>query len=267
MKRIKTDMHNNKSQLAAIESYFQAYLLNKDPLSIQTFVNSDADLNSSHRLKIYYDAYRLRLIEILQEDYPKLNHLMGNEDFELLCKDYIEAYPSPYFSVRYFGQFLSQFLLENDALPYLSEMAEFEWKLNDTFDAANSPIIESHVLYALPAEHWGDLRLQFHHSLQQMDCHWNVPKIWQAIDVNEAIPEPQQEAEAITWILWRKELGSFYRSLTPLEVLCLNHFQDGHNFAEVCEALCQKIPEEAVPKEALSFIQRSIADCIIADIL
>jgi hypothetical protein len=50
-------------------------------------------------------------------------------------------------------------------------------------------------------------------------------------------------------------------------VLCLQHFQDGHNFAEVCDALCEYVAEEEVPKEALSFIQRSIADGIIAHIL
>lgn len=256
-----------KTNLAAIESYFQAYLLNKDPLSIQTFVTHDEQIGYTERLKIYYDAYRFRLIEILQDDYPKLMQLMEADNFERLARDYIDAYPSPYFSVRYFGQYLSQFLKENEAEMYLVEMAEFEWKLSDTLDAADSHIADSQVLYALPPEHWGELRIEFHPSLQLIDCTWNVPQIWQCIDINETIPTLCQAENPVTWLLWRKELGSYYRSLSATDVLCLQHFQDGHNFAEVCDALCERMSEEEVPKEALSFIQRSIADGIIAHIL
>jgi hypothetical protein len=218
-------------------------------------------------LKIYYDAYRFRLIEILQENYPKLLQLMGSDNFEGLARDYIDAYPSPYFSVRYFGQYLSQFLKEHEAQIYLVEMAEFEWKLSDTLDAADSDVADSNVLYALPAEHWGELRLEFHPSLQLIECGWNVPQIWQSIDINEALPALNKSENPITWILWRKELGSYYRSLSEIELLCLQHFQDGHHFAEVCDVLCEQVAEEEVPKEALSFIQRSIADGIIAQIL
>ncbi len=68
------------------------------------------------RLGIYAEAYLLRLVEILNADFPKLRVLMGKSKFEKMAHDYLAAYPSQYFSVRYLGSHLSKFL--SNTTPY-----------------------------------------------------------------------------------------------------------------------------------------------------
>ena len=72
-------------------------------------VVSSAKTSASRRLAIYYDAYRLRLLEALDSNYPILHSWMGDDEFEKLGLAYLDAHPSTHFSIRYFGHRLSEF--------------------------------------------------------------------------------------------------------------------------------------------------------------
>src|SRR3546814_3485608 len=56
---------------------------------------------ASRRASVYIEAYRLRLIEVLGNDYPTLKHAMGDAAFAALMPDYIDAHPSSTPSIRY----------------------------------------------------------------------------------------------------------------------------------------------------------------------
>ena len=93
-------MHN----LLCIQASFQDYLLTGD-LSIMSAIVSDIR-DAKQRLEVYFNAYRIRLIDVLKADYPKLRLYMGDEEFEKLSLAYLKAFPSEHFSVRYLGQHL-----------------------------------------------------------------------------------------------------------------------------------------------------------------
>lgn len=261
--------------LKTLQKKLQNYLINTESsmpdISVQALTRDTPNINgillsSEKRLKIYFDAYRLRLLEILSNDYPKLHTLMGDDAFETIFLQYLERYPSCHFSVRYFGKNLSTLLREDNIYhehSYLAEMADFEWNLGDTLDAKDALVSEPQILYSIPIDSFGELQVEFHPSLRVLQLEWDVPKLWQDIE-NEAKPRaPIKSIEINTWILWREDLQCCFRSLTKIEALILNLFQQNYNFAEVCETLCETLSEEEIPKAILSFLQKSLQDKLI----
>jgi hypothetical protein len=259
--------------LDTLQRVFQDYLMHPDNNHIETFTAEEKALPKADQLAIYYNAYRLRLLDILAEDYPKLQLFMSNEAFDECIILYIDAYPSRNFSVRNFGQHLNTFLRDTPPYadsPYLSELATFEWALNDTLDASDAEIFQLETLQTIPAEKWGDLQFTFHPSLQIMHFEWDTVKLWQAIkpakdstcDLENLIPP--KLTTSVTWIAWRNDLQSQYRSLTELQATMLQILKENQNFAELCEQLCEWVEEEQVPQTALAFIQQCIQDKIIS---
>lgn len=259
---------NKKNSLLSVQNTFFSYLIKED-LQFEALTLEGHKLNKTSRMKIYFDAYRLRLIEILTEDFSKLHTLLGDESFERLSKNYIEFCPSRHFSVRYFGQHLSRFLKEYEPYnkhPYLSELAHFEWALGETLDAKNSNVITLQELQSLAPEEWGYLRLQFHPSLQSLLCRWDVPEFWKLVEEEATLRPCVEYSKPMIWIVWRKELQGQYRSLNDDQAKMLSLYQEGKCFAEVCEVLLEDHPEEEVPAIAFGFLHQCISDHIVSTI-
>lgn len=258
--------------LYKIQNVFQAYLNNQVFESAYSMENLTVDtiqISAARRLEIYYDAYRLRLLEILENDFPKLHTLMGDKAFEQLGLLYIAECPSEHFSARYFGQRLAQFLNKESTYikqPYLAEMANFEWSLGNTLDAEDSNVITLDHLKSIPPEQWGNLKIRFHPSLHICNFDWDIPELWKAIENQESPRTPKKQTETTTWICWRKELQSHFRSLTKPQALILTLLKAEHDFADVCESLTEIMDSETIPAVALGFIQQCIQDSFISEI-
>src|SRR5262249_50106553 len=123
------------SALAQVQRDFQDYLLRGDG-AVEAHVVGTARVPVATRLAIYGGAYRSRLGEALESNYPALAKLLGAADFGTLANDYVTAHDSPYFSVRYYGDALPQFLATHEeyaAAPVLAELAQWEWAMTSVF--------------------------------------------------------------------------------------------------------------------------------------
>ena len=100
------------SELRVLQRQFQEFLLTSQQ-GIEESVRSTISVSKDTRLGIYRDAYQLRLIECLITSYPALHLYLGTEEFQKLCRAYIDAYPSPFRSIRWYGNHLADFLRTN----------------------------------------------------------------------------------------------------------------------------------------------------------
>ena len=174
--------------LQKLQTDFHSFLL-RGGAQMQQRVSGTAKVGAPIRLAIYYDAYRLRLIEALDSNYPVLHAWIGDEAFDKLGLAYLEAHPSTHFSIRYFGHRLADYLAKTGEYrdqPYLHEMASLEWAMSETFDSADSPLVQLDDITAIPPDAWPEMRLQFDTSLHRLDLNWNVPITWKAINHNIA---------------------------------------------------------------------------------
>src|SRR5229473_8390591 len=128
------------TRLRQLQRELQSHLLG-EPSSIADAIADAPPLSVADRLGIYRNAYRIRLIEALDDTYPVLHAVLGDEVFVALGEKFVAAHPSVHRSIRWYGGELSEFLKQCRPYaeqPILSEFALLEWTLAEVFDAADA---------------------------------------------------------------------------------------------------------------------------------
>jgi len=253
------------NELANLQALFQDHVVHGTRENVEVFVG-DQKASAKERASVYCDAYRLRLVEILRVDFPGLCALLTHQEFDTLGRRYLDAYPSRYPTVRWFGQNLAAYLARDAVLAKrtcLAEMATFEWARGKAFDASNSDVVSLDELGAMPAEDWPSLCLEFHPSLQRSTYSWNIGPIWRAVNAEEPVPEPVPLSKPEQLALWRKELVIYWRSLGDAETWALDTFVSGGSFADVCAGLCDWFDAEAVPPEAAGMLRQWVTEGLV----
>jgi hypothetical protein len=98
-----------------------------------------------------------------------------------------------------------------------------------------------------------------------VDLDWNVIRIWKALDQKERPPRARR-AKRRTWLVWRQDLDTRFRSLDPAEAEALNAAIHGRTFAELCERLCRHYPEDQVPVQAARLLSIWLDSGVISEI-
>lgn len=214
-------------------------------------------LPTDARLAIYRNAYRIRLIDALDDTYSGLHKLLGDETFAALGELFVAAHPSVHRSIRWYGGELADFLSQYPPFaeqPILSEVARFEWTLAEVFDAADAPALERAALRAIEPDAWGGMRFHFHPSVRRMSLAWNTVSVWQAVSGDEEPPQPERAPNPVRWLLWRRELKNYFRSVDAAEGEALDAASRSLTFAEICAAMAKWLPEEEIPLRAATVI-------------
>ena len=254
--------------LDELQHQFQAHLL-VGGRPLPGLVVDGGRLDAAARLEIYREAYGLRLIEALQADYRGLHHLLGDQRFAEVARNYILAHPSKHRSVRWFGAQLPEFLAEDAShgdIPVLAELATFDWAVSCAFDAGDVTPIGLEAMAGVPQESWPTLRLAPHPSARRLDLTWNVVAVRKAADLDEE-PEPPRKAEwPVPWIVWRKQLAAKYRSMPVDEAWAWGTAAGGGTFADICEGLCEWVDPQNVGPRAAEHLKTWIVDEMIAEV-
>ena len=225
--------------LASTQESFQRYVLDGDAAIAAAIAGPD-DAFRAVRLGIYRDAYRLRLSEVLGNDFEALKAFVGVEAFDDLARAYVEANPSTFRNVRWFGGRFAHFLRDHEASrgrPVLAELAGFEWALGLAFDAADEAALDFRSLAAVPGVDWPDLAFTGHPSLHVLRLNWNVAEIWRAAQDRAPLPRASALESPATTVIWRRELRTYFRPLAEDEARMLEAVMRGATFSEVCAIL------------------------------
>jgi len=199
--------------LAGLQREFQRYIYARDPRFLARVAEKS---NRRERAEIYWRAYRARLVEALDENYPGLRSLAGERMFARLANAFVESHSSRHANLRWYGGELPPFLRGHGAgrqRPWLAEVAAFDWALGLAFDAADEIVVTAEELAAVAPERWSALRFAMHPSLRRLDLRYNVGAIRKATDAGEPPPRPVARRCKTAWIVWRQGLATYFRSL------------------------------------------------------
>lgn len=244
--------------LATTQDRMREWLLHGVPAIVAHVVGDDA----ASRLRIYADAYRLRLIEVLGNDFPITKATLGGEAFDALAFDYLQAHPSTNPSARHFGHAFADWLAaQRDPLHPLSQLARFEWAQGECFDATDASSLGIDPVAALPAEAWPALRLRLHPAVRLLTVACNAADILEAGASDAPLPELRAEAAA-SFVLWRCGGDVHWRRLDTDEARALHAIASGETFASLCERL--ETPRGDGARRAASLLKRWLTDGLLA---
>lgn len=253
------------SKLLALEDDFQTYVRQRAG-QMQVRVVGSARADARQRLEVYAEAYRLRLIEVLADDYPALKAITGDGRFTALGEAYIAAHPSTHFNARWFGAALPAFLAAQapwSREPALAELAQLEWAMTLVFDQADEPVAGVEAAAAIAPQAWGGMRVTATAAQRRLKLLWNVGAIRQACDRGAAMPAASRLEQPETWLVWRQSFEVYYRGLAADEAAALAAVHEGGSFAQVCEALPQG---DDTPLRAAGLLRRWLEDGLVREL-
>jgi hypothetical protein len=257
------------SDLRNLQRRFQNYLIGISD-EIETDIISTPGALAEHRLGAYYNAYRIRLIDALAVDFLAVHKYLGEQAFENLALEYLQAHPSTQPSVRWFGKDLATYIDSNYAheeSEFLSELANFEWNKGLIFDAVDETSLFSLDDMALvPPTAWPDIRITFKPAIRYLDLYWNVCPCYMALEKGNPLPEKMRNEYPQRWLVWRKNKDPHWRSLDVHEAWVLESAQKGENFAAICEGLLEWVTEDQVAITAAGFLKQWISDELVTTI-
>lgn len=260
-------------QLKELQNIFQNYVLRPDESESIAWISAEGRALPETQISIYAYAYVSRLKEVLANDYPAVLVAVGKEQFDQLAIDYIEAHPSHYFSLRYFGCHFSGFIANTmkehqcySDKQWLYELALFEWTLGQAFDALDGSLISEKDMAAIPADAWPMLTFVFHPCVQRLDLEWNVAKIWQVLTAEKPTEIVAIREQVSPWLVWREQLVTRFRSMELGEQQALDKLRKGACFDDVCHLLATMMDENEVPMHAAGLLKTWIAQGLISEI-
>jgi len=254
-------------KLDHLQRALQQHVIDGDD-AVAAVINESEAVCAAARLDVYSDAYRLRLVDALAQNFPRLQQLLGTEAFAEAARGYLRAHPSQNRSVRWFGDRLAAFLeVTYPHQPVLRELAQWEWAIAAAFDAASAVTLTEQELGTIEPEQWSSLRLQAHPSVQLLQMTTNAPAIFKALSNETAPPEPAALEQVQHWLIWRQDFTPRYRSISDDEAAALRSVVAQSTFEQICDALCEWHDPADVPARAVILLKGWLRDDMIVTAL
>ena len=251
--------------LIELQTDFQDKLLSIECSGADWVADSKIALSAKERMGIYHNAYRVRLVEVLLDNFEHTAMYLGEEWFYKLANIYVQEHESNCHNISEYGYHFPDFLaiqLPKDL--EVSELALMDWKLRRAFDGSDSDILNSDGLQKLVETYGADARLSSVPTLSIITHSFNTLDIWQAIDNDEAPPAVEQLKTPVEILIWRKGHSPHFRSLTTIESTAVNSLLKGDTLEQIGESLASKFPDSDVSNEFGLMLQRWVADEVLA---
>jgi hypothetical protein len=221
------------------------------------------DCDRKTRIRIYSDAYYLRLRDVLREDFPKVTALLGDR-FDEVVADYLEKFPSEQPSVRHLGRAMAEFLQSREDIPKcLADLAELEWARVEVFDAPDAECTTIADLAGVSPDSWPGLRFWTIPAIQTLRVQYPVHQLWSEAGAKSLDVPPAETSLRV----WRKnDFQVLHAPMDDRESAALRKMIAGERFDAICETFTD-LPEMDAAQEASALLARWLEDGIIARIV
>ena len=142
--------------------------------------------DAERRFSIHASGYVARLVEALENDFPALRRILGEGPFGSLTARYVRRFPPRSHDIGRAGERLSAFLEEDPLraeLPFLPDLARYEWALAEAFVAADSEPLAWSDLAALGPEAVADATFRLRPGTTLVRSSWPLLDLWGAQDL------------------------------------------------------------------------------------
>ncbi len=253
------------STLKQIQEQFQKSLLEGD-LTILEYIPDSPRETRDTLLGLYQFAYRARLMEFLENDYPQLHTYLGDEQFAQMSTDYIAENPSNQPNARWYGNRLPRFLAQQ--APYcdqnqIPDLAALENALNSVFDEADDPLLTLSHLSDIAPNEWAELVFVPVRATRRLDFLTNATELWNALASEKTPPPVTSSRTQKHYLIYRDDGQASFRSMNYEEAMMWDKMAAGVPFGVLCELLATYGGEDDAAMRAAGYLHNWIASDVI----
>ena len=175
------------STLRELQMQLRQAVLGGDTAEIVGAIRDDG-LDSTARLGIYRNHFFTTLRGLLQGAFPVVCRLVDERFFAYAAHEYVREHPPRSRCLVKYGADFAEFLADFEpckALPYLADVARFEWALNIAASVREAAPLPPQVLAEVPTNEAACVALRLQPSLSYVSSPWPIDAIWQANQENE----------------------------------------------------------------------------------
>ncbi len=175
-------------KLNKLQQQFSEALLYKNDLIESEIQEKDA-FSSNELLQVYRNSFVMGVTEALAVTYQHTLSLVGEEFFNVVARQFILQQPPQENNIISYGNGFSDFLQnlkQLKSLPYIAEMARFEWLLEQTSNAQlQTQRLDIKKLATVQAEQFAIMTFQVPSQINLFASEQNIQYLYQMIIDNK----------------------------------------------------------------------------------
>jgi len=211
------------------------------------------------RFAVYRNNMHHSLIQAVEDSFPVVRGLIGEDAFKATVQAFILARPPQSAVLMSFTSEFPEFLATFEPLTkysYLGDVASLEIAWLNAYQAKTEPALTPEALQSLSADQLNQLLLIAHPSLQLLASHFSVGTIWQAHQSasNEAkidISQPEFLALSRRGVGLEMQVELYF--LDAPGFAFINNLKSGKALAPSIESCIESYPDWN-PSESLAFM-------------
>lgn len=206
-------------------------------------------LSPAEQVDMYRRQYWLRHLDSLLEDYPGVQYILGEEEFDRFCRAYLGAHPPRSYTLRDLGNDIVAFAehfpfqgVSADQKEAALEMIRYENRVAQIFDGPDAAPLDAAALQALPPDTWEKARILLHPLLTLMRVHFRVP--WIRAELREQRkPALERIDEAVNLLIYRVDHQIHYDEVSAHAFELLSALAQGKPLVEACDHVLSQAGE------------------------
>jgi hypothetical protein len=209
---------------------------------------------------IYHNNLLSHLVNALNNTYPLIVKLVGEAAFKAAARHYIERYPSTSGNLDEYGEYFSDFIADFEPatdLPYLADVARFEWAAHLLARAADAAAFDPARLQQLTENDYATLHAVLHPACHLMQVQYPIPAIIDLCkgNLNEI---DSLTPEKMHLLLSRRQHDIIVTTLTPAEFLFLEKSQHGNMLSDCLQSAINLDPSFVLAEKLVNWVKNQI---------
>jgi hypothetical protein len=189
------------------------------------YIKPNDRLTSFERLEIYNRQYWFRVLGSMNEDFPGLRVILGEQRFDDMCRAYLTDCPSRSFTLRSLGSRLESWLRRNPRWirgkkVLALDMVRLEWADIEAFDGEAEPVLRVEEFNGVAPS---KLRLRVQPYLQLLELHYPVDDL--VLEVRKDEDGANFASNAVAENRKRRKVRAV-AALPPREIFLVVHRMD-----------------------------------------
>ncbi len=165
--------------LRRFQTQFRAAVLGTNNAGLVDAVQAPGPVGD--RLAVYRNTVQGSLTQALAATFPIVLRIVGEEFFTGFARRFVAAHPPQRPQLSTYGASFPDFIASadvNQQLPYLADVARLEWARNESYFAADAPLLDTQRL-AIDAENLETMTLRLHPAARCVVSRFPIFRIWE----------------------------------------------------------------------------------------